>query len=209
MIKGFLFDYDGVMSKKSGGRSPSELLAQVIVMEPKEVDDLFAVLWPDYLRGKISEKEFWKIIESKSGKVIPRQQRMIWTTWEQLHPLPAMQRLVATLRTKGFPVGLLTNVTPTTEEEVRSHGGYDGFDFLVRSCRVGLAKPDVAIYQLALEKFSNVEPQEVAFIDDRERFLVPAQALGMSVVLARDAQQVIRDVLALAGVADVPYRQFL
>jgi putative hydrolase of the HAD superfamily len=190
MIKGFLFDYDGVMTAQSGGNNPSELLGKLPEMNGDKVGQLFMSFWPDYLRGKINESDLWRMIEAKSGKTVAPTQRQIWTRWEDLRPLPEMQQLVADLRREGSRVGLLTNVTPTTEEGVRAHGGYEGFDFLIRSCKVGFAKPDVEIYELAMSYLPGLKPEEVVFIDDREQCLAPARELGIHTILATGTAQV-------------------
>jgi epoxide hydrolase-like predicted phosphatase len=194
MIKGLLFDYDGVMTAQSMANNPSDLLAKVLGMSSEEVGTLFMSFWPDYLRGTISDEELWPLIEAKSGKTIPSEQRNIWTRWEQLKPRPQMVEFVAKLRADGYQVGLLTNVTPTTEDEVRTHGGYDGFDFLVQSCKVGYAKPDPEIYELAIQQFVDITSEETLFVDDREHCLVPARELGIQTVLALNAEQVIADI---------------
>src|SRR5205814_6410476 len=196
MIKGFLFDYDGVMTAQAGGNTLTEVLATLLTMNTKEAGDLFMSFWPDYQYGKFSEDELWQHIEMQSGQAVPASHRQIWKKWEDLRPLPEMRQLVKRLRGEGYQVGLLTDVTPTTEKEVRVHSGYEGFDFLVRSCKVGFAKPDPEVYHLAMKQFSHLEPQEVLFIDDQERNLTPAQTLGMQVLQATNAQQVIRDVEA-------------
>ncbi len=198
MIKGILLDYDGVMTKNNDANSPpSELLAKILDKSLKETNDLFMTFWPDYLRGKISDEEMWSLIEAKTDRKIPIDKRDIWSKWEQLHPLPEMIEFVASLQAQGYPIGLLTNVTPTTLAEVEMGGGYKGFDFLIQSCKVGYAKPEPEIYKLAVDTFSDLVPEEVLFVDDRERFLVPAQAMGMKTVLSLDSQQVITDVSAL------------
>jgi epoxide hydrolase-like predicted phosphatase len=194
VIKGFLFDYDGVITAQSGGNNPSELLGKLLEFNSAEAGEFFMSFWPDYLRGKISENDLWEMIEKKTGKTIAPKQRAIWTPWERLRPMPEMQDCVAELRRAGFPVGLLTNVTPTTEEEVRTNGGYEGFDFLVQSCKVGFAKPDPEMYELAMTHFPGLKPKEVVFIDDRERFLVPARTMGMETILASSVEQVIADI---------------
>lgn len=195
MIKGFLFDYDGVMTKNSDANiPPSERLANILNWPVEETNALFMSFWPNYLRGKITDDELWDFLEDKTDKFIPSDQRRIWSTWEQLRPLPEMVDLVQSLRKKEYPVGLLTNVTPTTLEEVKRRGGYKGFNFLVQSCRVGYAKPDTEVYHLAMERFENLDPEEVVFIDDRERFLAPARAIGMKTILSLNSQQVIDDV---------------
>jgi putative hydrolase of the HAD superfamily len=195
MIRGFLFDYDGVMTNNNEANTPpSEKLANVLQLPASEVNDIFLSVWPDYLRGRITDEELWSFIEEQTNQVVPPAQRDIWSKWEQLKPLPEMQELVAALHREDYPVGLLTNVTPTTEQEVREGGGYEGFDFSIKSCEVGYAKPDGEVYAMALQHFKSLTPQEVVYIDDRERFLVPARVLGMTAILSTNSQQVISDI---------------
>ncbi|HMH70396.1 MAG TPA: HAD-IA family hydrolase, partial [Candidatus Saccharimonadales bacterium] len=76
----------------------------------------------------------------------------------------------------------------------RLGGGYDRFDFHVKSCEVGYAKPELEIYEIAMKHLKGLKPEEVVFTDDRERFLVPARAMGMQAILATSSHQVIRDI---------------
>jgi len=77
---------------------------------------------------------------------------------------------------------------------------YDEFDFTILSAEVGVGKPDVEIYQLALAKLPNVQPSEVVFVDDQEAFLEPAKSLGIVTVHAQSTEQVITEVTQLVGV---------
>lgn len=72
----------------------------------------------------------------------------------------------------------------------------DVFDTFVTSCFVGIRKPDIAIYRLALD-LRQRKPEECCFIDDREVNLDAPRALGMHTVLRRDSQQLLRDLNAL------------
>jgi putative hydrolase of the HAD superfamily len=199
MIKGFLLDYDGVITLPNHGDNTSVLLARAMGVSHDGVRELWMEFWPKYIRGKASENELWEAAETRAGKKIPVDQRNIWLTWEQLQPLPEMRELVKTLQAAGYPVGLLTNITPLAKEDVRKHGGYDGFDFLVHSCDVGFAKPDKQIYQLAMSHFSGAKAEEIVFVDDREKNLVPARELGMQTVFAMSPPQVVADITKLAG----------
>jgi putative hydrolase of the HAD superfamily len=200
MTRGFLFDYDGVMTKNNHANTPpSEKLETILGLSSEEVSQLFGPLWPEYLRGKITDDDLWQQLEAQTSQTVPLEERDIWSKWNDLQPLPEMVQLVTSLRERGNLAGLLTNVTPTTEQEVRQGGGYDGFDFRVKSCEVGFAKPDPEIYEMALEHFNGLTPAEVVFIDDRERFLVPARALGMKAILSTSSAQVIEDIHALLG----------
>jgi putative hydrolase of the HAD superfamily len=57
----------------------------------------------------------------------------------------------------------------------------DIFTAFFSSCWVGVLKPGLRIYELALA-MSQAEPEDSVFIDDRERNLEPAQTLGMRTI---------------------------
>jgi len=194
MIKAFLFDWGGVMSAGGRGGELDARLAERLDMSPKDVWTVFRPAWEAYSRGKIDEPTLWRQLEAGYGQTIPETKRNIWNEWSNMSILPQMQQLVTDLKTRGYTVGLLSNTIPNTAEDIRSHGGYDLFDFLVLSYEVGFAKPDEAIYKLALEKLPDVEPSEVVFVDDQERCLEPARALGIRTVLSVTPEQVVADI---------------
>ncbi|MCR8633079.1 HAD family hydrolase [Paenibacillus radicis (ex Xue et al. 2023)] len=73
--------------------------------------------------------------------------------------------LLENLRNNNIKIGLISNCT---EEEVRYwHGSMlaQYFDKIIFSYEVGIAKPDVKIYQLACEGLS-VTPEETIFVGD-------------------------------------------
>ncbi|HET6746540.1 MAG TPA: hypothetical protein VFH06_00345 [Candidatus Saccharimonadales bacterium] len=72
MIRGFLFDYDGVMTRSNDAKyTPPEKLATTLNMPKDKVNDIFMSVWPDYLRGRITDETLWKTIERRTGQVIP------------------------------------------------------------------------------------------------------------------------------------------
>jgi putative hydrolase of the HAD superfamily len=70
------------------------------------------------------------------------------------------------------------------------------FSAFFSSCWVGAVKPSRRIYETALA-VSQAEPGRAVFIDDRARNLGPAHALGMHVILFRDAGRLRADLSAL------------
>ena len=65
----------------------------------------------------------------------------------------------------------------------RSQLTFEGYrskfvDFFVVSCFVHCRKPETEIYRMALD-IAQVDPGEVAYIDDQELFVEVAQSLGM------------------------------
>jgi HAD superfamily hydrolase (TIGR01509 family) len=53
------------------------------------------------------------------------------------------------------------------------------------------------MYQELLKQLPDTKPEEVIFIDDQEKCLVPARAMGINTVLAKNAGQIINDVSKL------------
>ena len=74
----------------------------------------------------------------------------------------------------------------------------DIFITFFSSCWVGILKPARRIYEVALA-MSQAEPEGSVFIDDRERNLEPARALGMRTIRFTDALR-LRQELAALGV---------
>lgn len=172
-------------------------LAANLGVDIDTANNLFMSVWPDFTAGKLSEEQFWDSIEKQSGQTIATEQRAIWKTWDELTPQPAMLKLVRDLRSRGFKVGMLSNTIPSTEALIREHGGYDDFDFTILSCKVGYSKPSPRVYELALQQLEGILPEEVVFLDDQERHLVPAKELGMQTILVKTEQQAIADINAL------------
>ncbi len=199
MITAFLFDYGGVIS--SGGTvtegGPPERLAALLGIDVQMAADLIVPLWDTYSAGTMSEEDMWTDISKRYGQAIGPENWDVWNHAADMAPLPEMVTLVDELRSAGHTIGLLSNVIPNTEKEIRAAGWYDLFDFTVLSNEVGLHKPDVKIYQLAMQHMPDIHPEEVVYLDDQARCLVPAHELGMQTILVQTATQAIADVHAL------------
>lgn len=102
------------------------------------------------------------------------------------------------------PVVLVTNGAPWLDEELPALGLDDLADAVVNSSRVGVAKPDPGIYLLAAQQ-AGAAPERCLFVDDRQRNVDAAAALGMTVVHYRTPAD-LREALAplLARPAPVP-----
>ncbi|KAF5923533.1 hypothetical protein HPG69_006704 [Diceros bicornis minor] len=115
---------------------------------------------------------------------------------------PMLQAALA-LRKKGFTTCLLTNNwlddSPQRGSmaqllcELRPH-----FDFLIESCRIGMAKPEPQIYKYVLDTLK-ASPNEVVFLDDLEAYLKPACDLGMVTILVHDTDTALRELEKVTG----------
>ena len=86
----------------------------------------------------------------------------------------------------------------------RGNGGWNGLraqvDVIVESSRVGLRKPDPAIYRLVCDELE-IEPHEAVFLDDLGVNLKPARALGMTTIKVVDPDAALDELEAVVGFA--------
>lgn len=93
----------------------------------------------------------------------------------------------------GVPLVLVTNASLRLEDDLASLGLADFADHVVSSARVGVAKPDPRIYELAAER-AGVAAERCLFVDDRLENVEAAMALGMTGVHYREIAD-LREVL--------------
>lgn len=199
MIKAFLFDYDGVITQGANNDRIFGTLANNLDVPVEQTTQWLMEVWRPYLKGRLTENEVWKHVENKYGKPIDVSLRNIWFTWDELKPLSEMLELVKSLKSKGFTVGILSNFTKENDKIVQMHGGFEPFDFRVLSCETGYAKPDTEIFHTAIEKLQNVQPNEVVFLDDREKNAIAANQLGMIGIHVTNHADAIKKVRELAN----------
>jgi len=98
----------------------------------------------------------------------------------------------AGVRGRGLKAGILSNSGPGAREAERRWGFEEMTDVIVYSHEVGLAKPDPAVYKLTAARLE-VEPQQIAFLDDVEVNVVAARAAGWHAVLHEDTARSIAE----------------
>ncbi len=112
-----------------------------------------------------------------------------------------MVRLALALRQR-YTLALLSNATLSLRSLLSELNLLDLFDVVVISAEVGLRKPDPAIYSTAAI-LAGADVADCLLIDDRDRNVDAAQALGMQTILFSSAAQTQRELLA-AGILEQP-----
>ncbi|XP_022103106.1 bifunctional epoxide hydrolase 2-like [Acanthaster planci] len=110
------------------------------------------------------------------------------------------------LKNNGLKVGVLTNTfvydLPLLDDEDpvrRTVSMKLIFDQIIKSCHVGMRKPDPEIYKLACREMG-VEPKEVIFVDDLESNVNGAKAVGMTTILFTDVKSTLTRLQELTDV---------
>ena len=97
-------------------------------------------------------------------------------------PVPGSQELVTELRAQGFRLFGLTNWWQETFHHALAAAPAIGLmDDVLVSGRVGLAKPNPAIFRLLIDRF-DINPERTVFIDDSLANIEAASALGFHTV---------------------------
>lgn len=108
-------------------------------------------------------------------------QKMPWHH-EDEQPYPEAESVLGTLKARGYRIGVIANQSVGTAERLRAWGLLTHIDLVVASAEEGVAKPDPAIFRLALER-ADCAPEEAVMIGDRlDNDIVPAKAVGMRTV---------------------------
>jgi 2-haloacid dehalogenase len=114
-------------------------------------------------------------------------------------PIPETVELLRELKDVGVPCYALTNMeVDTYPQRVERFPFLRWFEGAVVSGFEGVAKPDVEIFELLLERFA-LEAESTLLIDDSPRNVRAALSVGMQAVEFRSATQ-LREVLVEARV---------
>lgn len=86
---------------------------------------------------------------------------------------------------KKYKIGIIANQPPGTAERLKKYGIYEYIDLVISSAEENIAKPDLKIFKLALDR-AKCSPQNAVMVGDRiDNDIVPAKALGMRTVWVR------------------------
>ncbi len=198
MIKAVLFDFGGVM--KDAHPLAMDISKMVGLTEEefeslKEARSKISVLGE---KGLISDQEYWQELSKIIGKPVPDNAVEMATNFyrETFVFHQEMFDLVGKLKGQGIKTGVLSNIYKFEADVIREKGGYDGFEPVILSYEVGLAKPELDIYRLAVEK-TGAKPEECIFVDDKEKNLEPAKELGIRTVLFKNPEQAIKEIFSI------------
>jgi putative hydrolase of the HAD superfamily len=158
---------------------------------------------PDWLeldRGTLGRDAAIARAAQRSGIPVPDMKRLMHAVPPSLTVFPETVELLRRLKAKGYPLYCLSNMHFASIEHLEQNETFwDVFQGRVISCRLNLCKPEAAIYEHLLRAFG-LEARDTLFIDDVQKNLDAAAALGIRTIKFEDARQCARE-LASVGVA--------
>jgi putative hydrolase of the HAD superfamily len=174
------------------------------------VEQFEKLYWADrhaYDEGKLSGVTFWQKFAADTGLPLTQEQlnelnrldAQMWTVSD-----PAMLAWHDQLKASGIRTAILSNMGDSVLENIeREFAWIHGFDALVWSFQLGMAKPDPDIYRHALDKLGT-QPEETLFLDDKQVNIDAARELGIEGLLFTDIRQLRSDLVARRFEHDLP-----
>ena len=189
-IKNVVFDLGGVLVDLDIDRC----IAAFRSLGMDAVADLINPYYPAEMigrleHGKISFHEACEEMRRLSGRPDVTDARIAWAYGEFLVRIPVEKlRQIDGLRRRGFRTYVLSNNNPASMEVIRRMFTADGrtmddyFDAVYLSYELHELKPSEAIFRKMIAA-SGMLPAETLFIDDGQRNVDAAQALGFAVYM--------------------------
>jgi putative hydrolase of the HAD superfamily len=193
------FDIGGVLGSNGWDREQRAGTARHFGLDVAELEDLHGETIAMLEQGRMSLDEYLRCtVFYRPRPFEPEEFKACMLA--QSAPFPETIDLARELaRTERYRLMTINNESAElNQHRLQQFGLRDIFIAFFSSCWVGDLKPARRIYEVALA-MSQAEPDSSVFIDDRERNLEPARALGMRTIRFTDALQ-LRQELAGLGV---------
>jgi putative hydrolase of the HAD superfamily len=151
--------------------------------------------WARFDLGLVEEAELAQRIAARTGAPADRVRRVIDAIPGHLQPQADTVALLKRLKAAGHRLYYLSNMPRPYAEHLERHNAFIA-DFLdgIFSARVGLMKPNQAIFELADERFA-LSGAPTVFIDDHVGNVSAAQAHGWQAVHFSEAAQAERELV--------------
>lgn len=145
--------------------------------------------WAEFDRGTIEAAELAERIAARTGIDVAGVGALIGAIPPHLAPVGDTVALMRRLKDAGHPLFYLSNMpAPYADHLERNNEFFSWFDGGVFSARVGLIKPDPAVFDLMRSRFG-ITPGQSVFIDDHAGNIRSAQACGWRAVHFQSAAQ--------------------
>jgi HAD superfamily hydrolase (TIGR01509 family) len=192
-IEAVLFDIGGVL-ERNPRTGWEQRWATELGMSIEEFDRRLAPVGRPGSIGEITLYGAERRIATVFGLDEPSLQRFMDDLWnEYLGTLnEELTAYFASLR-PSYRTGIVSNsFAGAREREQAAYGFEDLCDTIVYSHEVGCVKPDPRIYQIALERL-DVSAGRTVFLDDVQRNVDGALAVGLEAIRFVDTESAIRD----------------
>lgn len=191
MINTIIFDLSEVYI--NGLHGMDKKLVPILGREAPKIHDQFHNKDLDLLfNGKVSEDEYWiKVIKENNWRIALDELKLI--ARENFYKIEGTEKIITTLKKKGFKLGLLSVHAKEWVEFVSKKYNYHRFfNSVSYSFEIGVSKPDKRAYKLILKKLKS-KPEECLFVDNEPQNLIPAKEMGIKTIFFTNSEKLRKD----------------
>lgn len=187
-----LFDYGGVLCRDHSAEDRRAIEAAAGVADTGRFWATYWRLRRPYDEGTLSPADYWSQVlgAEVAGDRLGAIEAVDVTSWS--HPYEETLTLARRLADRGSRLALLSNCPEPMAVAIDGMSWTDLIPDRFYSCRLGLTKPDAAIYQKVLTAL-DARPRDVTFVDDRPPNVAGAAAVGLRALLFTDPATLAAD----------------
>ncbi len=174
-MKNVVFDLGRVVFAQDPAKSSDEFKHFFSYVAQRQMPQF----WCDYDRGVIDLQQVAEALAAYRGVEVEYALSMIQLAIGKQETIAPTARLIADLKSAGYRLFVLSNMSREFIDFLRQQPVYKNFDGEVVSCEEGVVKPMPEIYDILLGRY-NLVPQETIFIDDREENVEAARRKGIA-----------------------------
>ncbi len=130
---------------------------------------------------------YWMKLAGAAEKDIPEILRKIYERHQREHLWnwldPEAKDALSTLHSRGYRLGIISNADGQISEAMARFGLAQYFDHIIDSALVGVEKPDLKIFFMALEKFQLPAAACLYVGDNYDNDIIGARNVGMAPLL--------------------------
>lgn len=207
-----LFDFGGVIltspfdafaeyERRNG--LPTDLIRTINSTNP---DDN---AWALFERGDVDVDGFVTLFEAEAAALGHTVEGRVILDLIKGQVRPEMVEALRRVKAAGYRTACLTNNFRGSRDDADVAGGTGRadvdevmamFDHVVESSRVGVRKPELGFYEIALE-LVQAPADRCVFLDDLGINLKPAKAMGMQTIKVVDPDVALEELEAIVGIA--------
>ena len=204
VIRALILDFGGVLVTMPHDAPSARRLAAQMGVAPEQLLPMIlgSSDWEQALVGEIDAEELDRRLHARFALSWEAGQPSLIYRWFADETLShELLDLAASLRRPpDFQVAVLSNAATDLEQHILQDklGILHRFDLVVNSARVGVRKPDPAIYHLTLDRLG-VAPHEAIFVDDMPANVAAAAELGLHAIQFQDQHQAATAIRSVLG----------
>ena len=175
-------DVGGVLLTNGWDHHERRRVAKHFNLNWAEMDQRHRLVFETHEEGKLSFEDYLEWVVFYEKRPFTRSQFRAFM-FAQSKPIPKMLNLVTRLKVQhGLKIVVVSNESREVNAyRIRTFKLDRLVDTFISSCFVGMRKPDIEIFRLALD-LAQTAPNRSVFIDNTPMFVQIAERLGMQTV---------------------------